>query len=88
MKVLDHPKNTLAKQDLRRRLEKIIISYEGSELKDVDKNLIKGLVNRVVEDDHSRRDEIMNTIKKYIMKKLIKKGLKKQEINKKRKNRS
>jgi hypothetical protein len=45
-------------------------------LREVDKNLLKGLIHREIKDDSIRADEIMGTIKRYFIKMLSKKGLK------------
>jgi len=48
----------------------VIESYEGKELTEVDKKLLKGLNDRKVHENEEGRDKMFSNLKSYLLKKV------------------
>lgn len=76
MKLLDTSRKKVERQNFLHYLEDMIQSYEGLQLKDVDKKLLLGIVQKDTGSREDKKDFILSVIKQYIMQRLNKNGAK------------
>ena len=69
MKLLNHENFKISKI-FRERLKNSLQTYEGRDLNDIDKKLLKGINEKSIEDQDYNKDKILTHLKKYILKKV------------------
>ena len=69
MKLFTHS-NLKIQSLFKNKIINTIASYEGKNLSDIDKKLLRGLNSKYIEDPDEKKDKMMSGIKEYMLKKL------------------
>lgn len=69
MKMVSH-KNTLIQRLFIEKLKNTIASYEGKDLTDIDKKLLRGLHEKNIFDNDENKDKMLSGLKNFILKKI------------------
>ena len=69
MKLFTH-KNEKIQSSFQRRFTETINSFEGKNLTEIDKKLLRGLNSKRLEDSEVNKDKMIAGIKEYILKRV------------------
>lgn len=68
---MDCKANKELHEHFKKYIKQSIQSYEGKDLNEIELKLIKGLMIRKMEDKDKNKDKIMQTLKQYLLKKVL-----------------